>query len=302
MLEQFIEKRFNRSSQLVIKQASEIIGEYQAQGFTLTLRQLYYQFVARGLIANTQQSYKRLGQIVSDARMAGLIDWNAIEDRTRNLTTHYHYADAGAAVETTANRFGLDKWRNQDHRVEVWIEKEALVGVIANVCAELDIDYFACRGYVSQSEQWRAGKRLERYRRLGQHPVILHFGDHDPSGLDMTRDNTDRLTQFARMPWGADVKRLALNMDQVEEHEPPPNPAKVTDSRYEGYVVEYGEESWELDALEPSLIEGLIRDATLAYRDEDRWKEMVNLEEEQQDILEDIGERWEEVAEWLKNN
>ena len=76
---------------------------------------------------------------------------------------------------------------------------------------------FACRGYASQSEQWRAGKRLANYLRANQRVVILHLGDHDPSGIDMTRDNDDRLSMFARSS-RVELKRVALNMDQVEQY------------------------------------------------------------------------------------
>ena len=97
--EAFIDKKFAASSLAIIEQANTIIGEYAAQGFKLTLRQLYYQFVARDLLANTQRSYKRLGNIISEARLAGRVDWNAIEDRTRNLESNPHWDDPAAIIK-----------------------------------------------------------------------------------------------------------------------------------------------------------------------------------------------------------
>ncbi len=268
MREQFIEKNFADASRVVIIQANEIIDAYRAQGYVLTLRQLYYQFVARDLIANTQQSYKRLGSIVNDARLAGLIDWDAIEDRTRNLEQNAHWSSPADGIQALRNQYRIDMWSNQERRVEVWIEKEALIGVIEPVCRELDVAYFACRGYVSQSEQWRAYRR----HAAQQDTVILHLGDHDPSGIDMTRDNQDRLYMMGGQG-NSDVTRIALNMDQVEEFNPPPNPAKTTDSRFEGYVTKYGDESWELDALEPQFMDKLIREHVAEYRDDDLWSD-----------------------------
>ncbi len=256
---QYQETTFRPATMVVIEQANTIIEEYQRQGFLLTLRQLYYQFVSRALIENTQRSYKRLGSIVNDGRMAGLIDWNSIEDRTRNLEKNSHWEGPGAIVRTCAEQFRVDRWATQKYQPEVWIEKEALAGVIEEICQTLDVPFFACRGYVSQSEQWRAGRRFHVHQNQGRVPIVLHLGDHDPSGIDMTRDNHDRLQIFAR--FGVEVRRLALNMDQVEEYGPPPNPAKQTDARFEGYVAEYGDESWELDALEPEVIGELIRTA-----------------------------------------
>ena len=289
MKERYINKRFRQESLEIITQASEIIREYRQQGFSLTLRQLYYQFVARDLIPNSQRSYKRLGSIINDARLAGLIDWSAIEDRTRNMQGNPHWETPRDLIESARAQYGIDMWQNQPERVEVWIEKEALVGVISRVCGELDVNYFACRGYVSQSEQWRAGLRS---RDTDQHKVILHFGDHDPSGIDMTRDNLDRLSMFSF--GNVSVERIALNMDQVEEYGPPPNPAKVTDSRFEDYLREYGPESWELDALEPKVITQLITDHVLAHRDSDLWEEREAKLNDDMATLDDIIERLDE--------
>ena len=265
----YVDKNFKAASLEIIDQANEIIEEYAAQGFSLTLRQLYYQFVARDLIPNTERSYKRIGSIVNDGRMAGLIDWDSIEDRTRNLETTLRLRDPAHAIEVIRNQYGIDMWSNQPERVEVWIEKEALVGVISDVCRRHDVPYFACRGYVSQSEQWRAAQRTR------EHPTtILHLGDHDPSGMDMTRDNQDRLNTFNRLGHCVPhVKRIALNMDQIEEYSPPPNPAKMTDSRFASYITEYGASSWELDALEPRMMVNLIENHILNLRDEDLWDE-----------------------------
>lgn len=277
-----------------IEQANTIIDEYEAQGFVLTLRQLYYQFVARGLIENTERSYKNLGSLISNGRLSGLIDWEAIEDRTRNLVTPNHWDSPSEIVAACVRQYRVDLWKGQETRPEVWIEKEALVGVIAGVCDELDVAYFACRGYVSQSEQWKSGRRARaRWRENDQEIVILHLGDHDPSGIDMTRDNRDRLGLFANVGADISVNRLALNMDQIEEHDPPPNPTKLSDSRAQGYLAEFGGFSWELDALEPRMIERLIRDAVTDLTDD-------NLMEERRQIQEDGRSKLREVADGIR--
>lgn len=291
MKETFINRDFKQASLAVIRQANEIITVYREQGYLLTLRQLYYQFVARDLIPNMMRSYKRLGSIVNDGRLAGLIDWDAIEDRTRNLEKNWHAHSPRDAIETIRDQYGIDMWENQPERVEVWIEKEALAGVIEETCEDNDVPYFACRGYVSQSEQWRAYQRIRaKYNRDGyQRTVILHLGDHDPSGIDMTRDNRDRLKLFLGYNDSSfTVERLALNMDQVDEYSPPPNPAKTTDSRFASYVSEYGEDSWELDALEPSIINELILEHIEQHRDQDLWDEKVEQREEEIDTLQEI--------------
>ncbi len=274
----YVRKDFSHSSRELIELSNAIIGEYQAQGFALTLRQLYYQLVSRGYIPNRQTEYKRLGSIVNDARLAGLIDWLAIEDRTRNLRSNGHWSSPKQIVDAAVRQYAIDKWADQPYHVEVWIEKDALIGVIEGVCRRLDIGYFSCRGYTSASEMWVAAQRLAEALENVRTPLILHLGDHDPSGLDMTRDIRDRLDLFTG--GGVEVKRIALTMAQIEEYSPPPNPAKTTDSRYNAYIDEHGDESWELDALEPSVLAALIEDEVLAVRDEDEWDRAVAREQE----------------------
>ncbi len=276
-----------------IERAVAIIDEYRAQGFTLTLRQLYYQFVARALIPNTERSYKALGKTISDARLAGLIDWSSIEDRLRRTEIPSRWDSPESIIDSAAQGYNRDHWRGQKYRPEVWIEKDALVGVIEGVCAEYDVPFLACRGYVSQSTQWRAGIRLADYKADGQTPVVLHLGDHDPSGIDMTRDNGERLDLFAHR--GVELRRLALNRDQIDEYDPPPNPAKVTDSRFETYRDEHGEESWELDALEPQVISDLIRDELDSLIDRPTWDRTLRDLETERRQLERISEHWDEL-------
>jgi len=296
--EQFRTFRFRSDTISMIEQANTIIIAYQAQGYRLTLRQLYYQFVSRDLLANNERNYKKLGDVISDGRLAGLIDWDAIEDRTRNLRGVSHWDSPSNIIQAAYQSFRLDKWTNQPNRVEVWIEKDALVGVIERVCQRNDVSYFACRGYVSQSEMYVAGQRIAGYIEDGQDVTVLHLGDHDPSGLDMTRDIRDRLDLFLE-GMGIDIDRLALNWQQVELYGPPPNPAKVTDSRFDNYQREYGDESWELDALEPQVISDLIEENILALRDDDLWEEKIEEERHHHELLRRTSDEWERVAQFL---
>lgn len=284
----YVPKNFQPESLKKIQAALSIIADYQRQGLTLTLRQLYYQFVSKDWIPNTQASYNNLGALISDARLAGLIPWTALEDRGRNLMGLRTYDGPAHAVSTLKDGYRIDMWANQDWRPEVWVEKAALEGVIAGICNQHRVDFFATRGYNSQSEQWRAGRRLAGYIEKGQRPIIFHLGDHDPSGIDMTRDNRDRLSMFAGVP--ILVQRLALNYPQIEQYRPPPNPTKLTDSRATEYVNQYGEQSWELDALSPTVISNLIGDAIARIKNSERWEEMVEEETFDQRQLEEAIE------------
>lgn len=263
--QKYIDKEFRAGSLRLVEIINEVIEEYSDQGYNLTLRQVYYQLVARNYIPNNERSYKNTGNLINDARLVGLIDWNAIQDRTRNLRKNSHWSSPTDIMSSVLYSYAIDTRADQPNYIEVWVEKDALIGIVQQIASTLDVPCFSCRGYVSASEMWTAAQRFinqdHRDRR-----VILHLGDHDPSGKDMTRDIMERMELF-----GADVEvqRIALNWDQIDEFNPPPNPAKLSDSRAGAYIREFGYESWELDALEPRVLTQLIRNSVADLTDVD---------------------------------
>jgi hypothetical protein len=296
--EVFIPYKPHAATLAVVEQANAVIAEYLAQGFTLSLRQLFYQMVSRALLENTTKQYKRLGVIVRDARNGGMIDWDAIEDRGRVVNTHSSWDDPADIIESAADSYKTDWWENQRYRPEVWIEKNALIGVIEGVCTDLRVPYFATIGNNSQTLQYQAGKRFAKYFDQGLIPIVLHLADHDPNGIDMTRDVRDRLELYARRP--VEVRRIALNMDQVERYSPPPNFAKEADTRFDDYVATFGtEECWELDALSPAVIEGLIRIEIEGLIEQPAWDAARSEEERGRKLLQDAAENWAKVEKFL---
>lgn len=292
----YTEQRFRQATLDVIDKADRICTEYAAQGYSLTLRQVYYQFVARGWLPNSDKSYKRLGNTINDARLAGLMDWNHIIDRNRFLRSLDYWDSPAQIIEASAEQFRRNLWveTGQQYRPEVWVEKDALIDVVARAANALSVPHLSCRGYMSQSEMWAAGRRMRLAFQRGLTPVVIHLGDHDPSGLDMTRDIQERLSLFAERP--VEVRRIALNMDQVEQYSPPPNPAKVTDSRAEGYIAEFGHESWELDALEPSVLDRLIRDELAPYIDSEAWDEGEREDAQTRGEMTRTAYRWDDLV------
>lgn len=288
--------RFRQSSLDLIRLVNQVISEYQAQGYELTLRQAYYQLVARGYIPNNERSYKNIGNLINDGRLAGLIDWYAITDRTRNLRRNSHWDTPSEVIASAKYSYLLDKWEGQPNYVEVWVEKDALVDVVGQACRPLDVPFFSCRGYTSQSEMWVAAQRFINQEHREQR-IIIHLGDHDPSGIDMTRDIQERLEMF-----GADVyvKRVALTMEQIEQFNPPPNPAKITDSRCDKYIAMYGYESWELDALEPKVITDLIRSEVTMYRDDDLYQEICRKERQEKQELQMLCDHYGTAVNFLQ--
>lgn len=328
----YVPKKFQARTRVVIDQATEIVEEYAEQGLSLTLRQLYYQFVARGLLPNVATEYDRLGSIINDARLAGVFDWSYIVDRTRNLASQPTWTSPATLVEAAAEQFRMDLWAPQKRRVEVWIEKDAAIGVVEQVCERNGVPYFSCRGYTSTSEMWVAAERIGTYLRNGEQTTILHIGDHDPSGLQMSEYIEDRLRLIIARDWAVefmgagthtrgairrsminemgeqgspigdddipwDVKRIALTIDQVEQYNPPPNPAKQSDSRYEWYVEKTGlEESWELDALEPTVMDALIQDEIDLMRDDAEFAKAEFAQERARAVLKEVADNWATIA------
>jgi hypothetical protein len=291
------QKKLGAAKLDIIAKANAILEEYRGKGYVMTLRQLYYQFVARGLLAeNSQRQYNNIKNAMIDGRMCGHVDWTSLVDMTRGLESPAHWKSPADIIKGAADGFALDKWATQRWRPEVWIEKDALVGVIAPVCRELQVPYLSCRGYASLSEVWLRAQTMRGHLKRGQSPYVIHLGDHDPSGIDMTRDIEDRLRTFMG---GTGIERVALNFDQVEEYQPPANFAKTTDSRHGAYFERFGEESWELDALPPDVIGNLIRGKVEELRDQGAWDEVEEEEERHRKNLGIAADRWEEVEEFL---
>lgn len=302
---QYTYKNVRGATLELILWADKVASNYAARGLDLTLRQLYYQGVSANVFPNSERSYKRLGNAVADGRLLGLIDWAHLTDRGRNAygtgSFGRGFPTMQAVMDQAKHYFTHDLWEGQDFRPEVWVEKQALEQVAQRAAGAYRIPYIACKGYMSASEMWEAGyNRIGDYVASGQIPVIIHLGDHDPSGIDMTRDIEERLTLFA----GGEVQvhRIALNMDQIDEFNPPPNPAKQTDSRFEEYAIRFGNQSWELDALKPEMLIDLIKTKIVSLLDVDLYKERVAEEKVEQEKASIVGERWDEIEAWLEAN
>lgn len=291
MKEAFITKNFSSQSLETIELVNAILDEYRSQDFRLSLRQLYYQLVSRDYIPNTQRSYKNLGSLVSNARQAGLIDWDMIEDRGRETVAPPHWDNPSQIVNAAAEQFRIDKWEDQEWHIEVMVEKDALSGVLEPVCRQLDIGITANKGYCSSSTMYEIGKRIREKGRDGKSVCVLYLGDHDPSGIDMTRDVEERLKLYSDIEEIV-IERLALNWDQIEQWRPPENPAKETDARFKAYAEEFGESSWELDAVEPAQLAELVRSAVAEHRDDDLWTQAIEKETEMRQWLRSFADTY----------
>lgn len=252
---------------------NSILEEYNNSGYVLTLRQLYYQLVSRDIIPNEQKEYAKLSNVLKKGRMAGIINWSAIEDRIRIPKLPYWVNDISHAIQDTIKQYRLNRMKTQNNIIEVWVEKDALSNVLYRITSKYHVRLMVNRGYSSISAMYRA------YERLNDKDIILYFGDHDPSGMDMIRDIKDRMTEFHL---DINVIPIALTMEQINKFNPPPNPAKISDPRSKWYINKYGEASWELDALPPKELIKLVETAILNRIDINLYEKQI--QQEQSDI------------------
>jgi len=263
--------RLNHNNKARLSQINEILEDYRRQGYRLTLRQLYYQLVSRDVIPNDDTEYKKLSNILKKGRLAGIVDWDSIEDRIRKPQLPYWVYGPKDAIKDTIKQYRLNRMKGQDNKIEVWVEKDALSAVLARVTRQYHVRLMVNRGYSSITAMHDAAQRLE----TGD--TILYFGDHDPSGLDMIRDIDERLQIFGVY---ADVVPVALTMKQIRKFNPPPNPAKIKDPRAKWYIDKYGPTSWELDALPPQELTKLVEKEIKKRIDLDLYENQIAQEEQ----------------------
>ena len=287
---------FSLDANFLLTKIQAIVTQFQGQNIILTNRQLYYQLVASDVIPNADEIYKRICKFLTDSRYGGLIDWEAIEDRGRVPQKPSDWDSIISLIKSACHSYRLPRWQDQNFYVELYCEKQAMESVLKPIAGKYHIYFGYNKGYSSASTMYDLAKRIKEQIDDKKKVVILYLGDHDPSGLDMIRDVRDRIEEF--LTGGDDytepdfeVIPLALNMEQVRKYNPPPNPAKITDPRAKWYKAEYGDMSWELDALNPGVLIELTELGIRRYIDIDKYNSWIELENKQKKSLEDFGKK-----------
>jgi hypothetical protein len=275
----------------VVQHIVDIVNEYQQEGYVLTLRQLHYQLVTNNWIVNHDSAYKKLGGILDDCKYAGIIDWDNIEDRGRIPYIPYYVQDVESALNDTIDQYRINRQKGQEVYIELWTEKDALSAILKRSTEKYHIQLVVNKGYTSSSAIYRAYQRC-LYKIIGdQRVIILYFGDHDPSGLDMVRDIRERL-QFMFLNGNHsdmfgdihdveavfEVLPIGLTMEQIRDYDLPPNPTKLTDSRANGYIEKFGKTCWEVDALRPQTLTSII---------EYNIENIINMEQYEEMLIEE---------------
>jgi hypothetical protein len=278
----------------IIRHCEEIVNEYLQQDIKLTLRQLYYQLVARGFIPNHDKVYDKLSILLTDARYNGLIDWESIEDRIRVPKMHAEWDNVLALIKSAKYSYRLPRWSDQNFYIELFTEKDALSSVLQPIADDWHIHFCVNRGYSSASAMYDLSKRIIGQLEAGKRCIILYLGDHDPSGLDMLRDITERNAEFLTkgneyIYPAFEVVPIALTGAQVKQYNPPSNPAKLTDPRAKWYIAKYGDKSWEVDALRPEVMIKLVNDTIAKYVDLPKLEAVKRQEREDMKKVEEFA-------------
>jgi hypothetical protein len=250
----------------------------------MTVRQVFYQLVTRGVIAKSEQEYKHtVIRLLVDMRRDGTIPYAWIADATRWQRKPRTYDSLADMMRETARLYRRNLWTDAAEYVEVWLEKEALAGVLYDVTAQWDVPLMVTRGYPSDSFVHAAAEQM---RDQDRPTVIYYFGDHDPSGRDIERSTREKLEEFSD---GADLTftRLAITEDQVTAWALPTRPTKPTDSRSRGFAGE----SVEVDAIPPRELRALAEEAITAHLDPGEMKRLQTIEREERATLERYAKR-----------
>jgi hypothetical protein len=232
-----------------MEQLRSALAEIVAEGTPMTVRQVYYQAVTRGLIDKTEQQYKAICRILVLMRRDGSIDYDDIADNTRWMRKPTTFGSIEDALTETARLYRRQVWADLDCRVEVWLEKEALAGVLVEVTAKWDVPLMVTRGYPSLSYIHAAGEAIQS---SGLETFIYYFGDRDPSGVDIARHVNENLSEFAGdVP--VNFVLVAVTQDQIADMDLPTRPTKKSDSRAKGWEGR----SVEVDAIHPDDLRAL---------------------------------------------
>ena len=278
--------------EILVREVNIILNQYEDK---MTLRQIYYRLVSKMIIPNTINEYKGLSRYLVKARELGEVDYKRIEDRTRSSiggdTGHEnaldYFKDRLDRLRNSYTYFDLSRWGNQKTFIEVWIEKDALSTIVSNVSTGYAVRTCPSKGYPSFSYVKDAANRLQELEH--EKIVIIYLGDFDPSGLDIPRDLHSRLVRYGVSYEKLTIDRVALTREQIDENNLPPAPAKRSDARFQGFLEATGaDDVVELDALEPPILQDIVKEAIEKYIDTKLWNERGKEAEEERDKLREV--------------
>jgi hypothetical protein len=271
--------RRKRRTKAQMEQVTDAIIEVVEADYPVTVRQVFYRLVSTGLIDKTEAEYKgTVNRLLTELRLAGVIPFGYIADNTRWMRKPRTFASVADALQQTARHYRRAVWHDLDEYIEVWLEKDALAGVLIEETDPYDVPLMVTRGYPSLSYLYEAAEAIASYDRP---TFIYYFGDHDPSGVDIRRNVERRLREFAP---DADITFIpvAVTPEQITEMRLPTRPTKRTDTRSRDFIGE----SVEVDAIPPGQLRELVREVISYHVDDAQLHVLEVAEQSEREILE----------------
>lgn len=265
-----------RRTKSEMNQIRDAVYKLLAENWPMTVRQVFYQLTVRGVVDKTEPEYKSVTRLLGEMRLTGIVPFGWIADGTRWMRKPQTWSSVESALRRTAEAYRRSVWDHQDDYVEVWLEKEALAGVLYEVTQQWDVPLMVTRGYSSLSFLYNAAETISVYNK----PTFLYyFGDYDPSGVDISRNVQRRIHQFTDVPFH--FERVAVTPEQIEEWQLPARPTKTKDTRSLGFSGE----SVEVDAIPPGRLREIAEECILRHIDPDALEALHLAERSERELL-----------------
>jgi hypothetical protein len=277
-----IKPKRHRATKAAMRDRAEDLIKIVEEGHPMSVRQVFYQATVRGLVDKSETGYGKIQRMLADLRRSNRLSWGWIADYTRWKRKPITHESIEKALEAAAQCYRRALWANVNAYVEVWIEKDALTGVLMPVTERYDVPLLSARGYASLSFLHSSAQYICT---VGKPTFIYHLGDHDPSGVNAGEKIEETLREFAPE---AEIhfERLAVNPDQIKEWALPSRPTKTTDSR----ARKFGHaQSVELDAIHPDKLRGIVEQAITRHISKHELAVIETAEKSERDLLKLFG-------------
>jgi len=248
--------------------------------YPITVRGAFYRATARSIVPKTEnEGYRPVQRELLKMRREGVIPWGWITDGSRTIFGNRRYGSLDSYARQVAGSYRKDYWYNSEEYVEIWMEKDALRGVIAPVVIEeFGLDLFISKGQSSATYLYEAADDIIRD---GRSTYIYVLSDFDPGGFRIF-DRIDReLKDFVGDEVELCIERIAVTPEQIEKYQLPTRPVKDKDPQRAKFECEHGTGCVELDAMAPEVLRSLVRDHLEGHMDGDQLQALKLVEREE---------------------
>lgn len=257
---------------------NEVHRILKEQDEPITIRHLFYRLVGCDCIKKTEKEYHNLCNQLTKWRRDLLIPYSAFVDTSRTTLGTTGFDDIRDLLNVAKQSFTLNKWNNQDCYIENWVEKDAISAIINDVASDYGVKTLVCRGFTSISSLYQSSLNFNDKIQQGKKVIIQYYGDYDASGLLMDKSyGTSLLNDFNV---NVDIQRVAVREEHIQQYNLPTRPGKESN-----HSKKFTGDSVEIDALENSVLKGMVKDNIEKHINFDEWNKMCEIENEEKNKL-----------------